>query len=85
MIAGVAVDTLPGQVVVNVGDMLQRLTNHVLVSTTHRVVNPPTPWSERARYYPEDDAYLLEREPFVSHYEVLISASDIVIPHERPA
>jgi isopenicillin N synthase-like dioxygenase len=45
-----AVETLPGQVVVNVGDMLQRLTNHVLVSTTHRVVNPPAPWSERARY-----------------------------------
>lgn len=31
----------PGAVVVNVGDMLQRLTNHVLPSTTHRVVNPP--------------------------------------------
>ena len=28
-------------VVVNVGDMLQRLTNHELPSTTHRVVNPP--------------------------------------------
>jgi heme-degrading monooxygenase HmoA len=26
---------------------------------------------ERARYYPEDDDYLLEREPFVTHYEVL--------------
>ena len=26
---------------------------------------------ERARYYPEDDEYLLEREPFVTHYEVL--------------
>ena len=26
---------------------------------------------ERARYYPEDDAYLLEREPLVTHYEVL--------------
>jgi heme-degrading monooxygenase HmoA len=26
---------------------------------------------ERARYYPEDDAYLLEREPFVTHYTVL--------------
>jgi isopenicillin N synthase-like dioxygenase len=44
------VATRPGQVVVNVGDMLQRLTNHVLVSTTHRVVNPPAPWSERSRY-----------------------------------
>ncbi len=26
---------------------------------------------ERARYYPEDDDYLLEREPLVTHYEVL--------------
>jgi len=26
---------------------------------------------ERARYYPEDDDYLLEREPHVTHYEVL--------------
>ncbi len=31
----------PGSLVVNVGDMLQRLTNHVLPSTTHRVANPP--------------------------------------------
>ncbi len=27
-------------IVVNIGDMLQRLTNHMLPSTTHRVVNP---------------------------------------------
>ena len=26
---------------------------------------------ERARYYGEDDAFLLEREEFVTHYEVL--------------
>lgn len=33
----------PGEdeIVVNVGDMLQRLTNNYLKSTTHRVVNPP--------------------------------------------
>lgn len=37
----VAVTALPGQIVVNVGDMLQRLTNNKLCSTTHRVVNPP--------------------------------------------
>ena len=30
----------PGSLVVNIGDMLQRLTNDVLPSTTHRVVNP---------------------------------------------
>ncbi len=36
-----AVKSTPNQIVVNVGDMLQRLTNNVLRSTTHRVVNPP--------------------------------------------
>ena len=36
-------DIVPGEdeIVVNVGDMLQRLTNNFLISTTHRVVNPP--------------------------------------------
>lgn len=37
----VPVTSLPEQIVVNVGDMLQRLTNNKLKSTTHRVVNPP--------------------------------------------
>jgi isopenicillin N synthase-like dioxygenase len=37
----VGVTSLPEQIVVNVGDMLQRLTNNRLKSTTHRVVNPP--------------------------------------------
>jgi isopenicillin N synthase-like dioxygenase len=36
----VPVTSLPDQIVVNVGDMLQRLTNNKLRSTTHRVVNP---------------------------------------------
>ena len=36
----VGVTSLPEQIVVNVGDMLQRLTNNKLKSTTHRVVNP---------------------------------------------
>ena len=36
-------DIVPGEneIVINVGDMLQRLTNNYLKSTTHRVVNPP--------------------------------------------
>lgn len=37
----VGITALPDQLVVNVGDMLQRLTNNRLKSTTHRVVNPP--------------------------------------------
>jgi isopenicillin N synthase-like dioxygenase len=40
----------PGALVVNVGDMLQRLTNHVLPSTTHRVVNPPKERMGFSRY-----------------------------------
>ncbi|MBZ0088381.1 MAG: isopenicillin N synthase family oxygenase [Thermomonas sp.] len=37
-------------IVVNIGDMLQRLTNHVYPSTTHRVVNPPGPKAREPRY-----------------------------------
>lgn len=43
----IAVTPPPGALVINIGDMLQRLTNHVLPSTTHRVRNPG---SERAGY-----------------------------------
>ncbi|OYW84835.1 MAG: hypothetical protein B7Z20_10140 [Sphingobium sp. 32-64-5] len=39
-----------GALVVNIGDMLQRLTNHVLPSTTHRVVNPPAERQRLSRY-----------------------------------
>lgn len=37
-------------IVVNVGDMLQRLTNNKLKSTTHRVVNPPRELMKNSRY-----------------------------------
>ncbi|MCW1382849.1 isopenicillin N synthase family oxygenase [Novosphingobium sp. KCTC 2891] len=39
-----------GALVVNIGDMLQRLTNHVLPSTTHRVRNPEGPRAGFSRY-----------------------------------
>lgn len=39
-----------GALVVNIADMLQRLTNHVLPSTTHRVVNPSGDPALRSRY-----------------------------------
>ena len=45
-----AVKPPEGAMVVNVGDMLQRLTNHVLPSTTHRVVNPPPERRGSPRY-----------------------------------
>ncbi|HEY9566831.1 MAG TPA: 2-oxoglutarate and iron-dependent oxygenase domain-containing protein, partial [Thalassobaculum sp.] len=37
-------------IVVNIGDMLQRYTNHVYPSTTHRVVNPPGDAAREPRY-----------------------------------
>jgi isopenicillin N synthase-like dioxygenase len=46
----VAVNSLPEQIVVNVGDMLQRLTNNKLVSTTHRVVNPKQEFWHTSRF-----------------------------------
>jgi len=46
----VPVTSLPEQIVVNVGDMLQRLTNNRLKSTTHRVVNPPREMWHTSRY-----------------------------------
>ncbi|MFO0335632.1 MAG: isopenicillin N synthase family dioxygenase, partial [Pseudomonadota bacterium] len=50
----------PGCIVVNVGDMLQRLTNHRLPSTTHRVVNPAP---ERARFPRYSMPFFLHFEP----------------------
>lgn len=48
-----------GALVVNIGDMLQRLTNHVLPSTTHRVVNPR----------PERAAFPRYSMPFFLHFD----------------
>jgi isopenicillin N synthase-like dioxygenase len=39
-----------GALVINIGDMLQRLTNHVLPSTTHRVRNPSHDRAAQSRY-----------------------------------
>lgn len=46
----IPVTSLPEQLVVNVGDMLERLTNNKLRSTIHRVVNPPREDWEKPRY-----------------------------------
>ncbi len=46
----IPITALPEQLVVNVGDMLERLTNKKLKSTIHRVVNPPTHLMTKPRY-----------------------------------
>ncbi len=46
----IAVTALPNQIIINVGDMLDRLTNHNLKSTIHRVVNPPLEKMKTSRF-----------------------------------
>src|SRR5688572_3231012 len=46
----IPITALPEQIVVNVGDMLARLTNNKLKSTIHRVVNPPRELMHTSRY-----------------------------------
>ncbi len=41
------VQSAPGQIIVDTGDMMSRLTNEVLPATTHRVVNPDNDSSAR--------------------------------------
>lgn len=48
--AWITVSPPEGALVVNIGDMLQRLTNHVLPSTTHRVRNPNAERAGHSRY-----------------------------------
>jgi len=46
----IPITALPDQLVVNVGDMLERFTNKKLKSTIHRVVNPPSDLMNTPRY-----------------------------------
>lgn len=46
----IPITALPNQIIVNVGDMLSRLTNNKLRSTVHRVVNPPLDRLDEPRY-----------------------------------
>ena len=66
----------PGSVVCNIGDMLQRLTNDVLPSTTHRVVNPPPERRGVPRY----------STPFFLHFapDYLIETLPGCVTPERP-
>ena len=67
-------------IVVNIGDMLQRLTNHVYPSTTHRVVNPPGEEARKPRY---SVPFFLHPNPdFV--IDVLPSCVDASNPNRYP-
>ncbi|MFM2371304.1 MAG: hypothetical protein RIS85_1026 [Pseudomonadota bacterium] len=46
----ISVSPPEGALVINIGDMLQRLTNHALPSTTHRVRNPDGERAKHSRY-----------------------------------
>ncbi len=66
----------PDAVVINIGDMLQRLTNGVLPSTTHRVVNPSAARAHLPRY----------SIPFFLHFapDYLIKTMPSCITQDRP-
>ncbi|EOR92637.1 Oxidoreductase [Arcticibacter svalbardensis MN12-7] len=70
------VKTQVEDIVVNVGDMLQRLTNNKLKSTTHRVVNPPRELMKASRF----------SVPFFLHpkLEVDLSCLDVCIDAAHP-
>ena len=69
-----------GSVVCNIGDMLQRLTNHRLPSTTHRVVNPAPERRGFARY---STPYFLHFEPEYL-IETLPDCVDAAHPNRYP-
>ena len=81
-------------IVVNIGDMLQRLTNHVYPSTTHRVVNAPGEAARQPRYstpfflHPNPD-YLIRTLPqcvnaeHPNRYPTPITANDYLMQRLR--
>ena len=81
-------------IVVNIGDMLQRLTNHVYPSTTHRVVNPPGADARKPRYsvpfflHPNPDVVLDPLPQCVSadnpsRYETSITSHEYLLQRLR--
>lgn len=72
----IPITALPDQIVVNVGDMLDRLTNHKLKSTIHRVVNPPREKMGNSRY----------SIPFFMHpiSDMDLTCLDSCVSEERP-
>src|SRR5690606_3451723 len=72
------IDAIPkeDELVINVGDMLERLTNNKLRSTIHRVVNPPREEWDNSRY----------SIPFFMHprSDMKLDCLDACIDNEHP-
>jgi len=73
----IPVSTDEGAVICNIGDSLQRMTNHVLPSTTHRVVNPAGEWGKTSRY----------SIPFFMHFnkDVIVKPMSSCVSEENPS
>jgi len=90
----IPITTAGDAIVVNIGDMLQRLSNHVYPSTTHRVVNPHNANARKPRYsvpfflHPNPD-FLIDVLPACigadnpSRYPQPISAHDYLLERLR--
>ena len=88
------VTSIPGTIVVNIGDMMKRLSNNVLPSTPHRVVNPPGDEGRQARYsipffmHPDPD-FIIETLPQCisqdnpNHYPNPLSAHEFLLQRLR--
>ncbi|WFD00962.1 hypothetical protein MYAM1_003718 [Malassezia yamatoensis] len=72
----VPVSTNQDEIVVNMADMLQRLTNNVYISTSHRVVNPTGDKARKPRY---SMPFFLQPNP-----DMCLDPLDCCITEENP-
>ena len=90
----IPITTEEDAIVVNIGDMLQRLTNHVYPSTTHRVVNPKNANAQKPRYsvpfflHPNPDVSLdplpcCVSEANPSRYDTSLTANEFLLQRLR--
>lgn len=88
------ITTTGDAIVVNIGDMLQRLSNNVYPSTTHRVVNPKNANARKPRYsvpfflHPNPDVVLDPLDSCITadnprHYDTSITAHEYLLQRLR--